>query len=212
MLSLPHGPKGAYLQGVPGLALKGEHIVHHVPVSYLDAIARENRFLARSQTHSQKDTKTDAGDQGMSTTLLASLVGALLLIASCRDKHRFTRSQLFDQRELILSCKISFNSTLIHFHHARDLGFSQIKKIYQFHIQHQASQFEYECNQATFPAAGKAWSDTLLSFFWHSEETSSLEIWEFLLSRKRHTSTHSFSYSTAPHPQKQEARGQSNLG
>ena len=52
VLSLRHGPRGAYLQGVPGLALEGEHIVHHVPVSYLDAIARENRLLARSQTHS----------------------------------------------------------------------------------------------------------------------------------------------------------------
>lgn len=43
--------KGAYLQGVPRLALEGQHIVHHIAVSYLDAIARESRFLARSQTH-----------------------------------------------------------------------------------------------------------------------------------------------------------------
>lgn len=52
VLSLPHDPKGAYLQGVPRLALEREHIIHHVPVSYLDTIAGENRLLACSQTHS----------------------------------------------------------------------------------------------------------------------------------------------------------------
>lgn len=88
----PHSQsqKDAYLQGVPRLTLEGQDIVHHVSVSYLDAVARESRFLARSQAHRWKDTKTDAGNQRMSETLLLSVAGTLLPIASYGSKQKFS--------------------------------------------------------------------------------------------------------------------------
>lgn len=48
----PEHREEGYLQGVPGLALEGEHVVHHVPISDFDAVAGEGWFLACSETDS----------------------------------------------------------------------------------------------------------------------------------------------------------------
>lgn len=49
--------KTKYLQRVPRLALKGQHIIHHVSVSCFDAVAGKGWLLASSKTYGWGNVK-----------------------------------------------------------------------------------------------------------------------------------------------------------